>query len=167
MSLFQPYSSPTMGVTPASTPNALSLACLSCHDDGLIGGGSSQGAVYNGDQHAVLNPPNRSTAFNPNCDGCHHMVWDGFSFNVVLADWWQIGPDLRNDHPVSFDYASAQALDAELKVAPLGADGWTDLRLFDGKVECPTCHNAHDSTYVPFLRKSNNSSQLCYTCHEK
>ena len=167
-SLFQPYDSPTMGATPASTPNAYSLACLSCHDDGLIGGGTSQGAVYNNDQHGVINQPNRPE-FNMNCNGCHRFEFNGITFDIVLPDWWQIGPDLRNDHPISFDYASAQALDPELKPAPDSQKGWgnSDLKLFNGRVECPTCHNPHDSTYVPFLRKPNNQSQICYTCHDK
>ena len=166
-SVFQPYSSATMGVTPASTPNALSLACLSCHDEGLVPG-SPDGAVYSGDQHGVINPPNRSTPFDFGpCDACHKMPPPFFT--PELGDWWQVGPDLRNDHPVSMDYASAQALDPELKPAPDPIKGWgnQDLKLFDGKVECPTCHNPHDPTYRPFLRKPNNQSQICYTCHDK
>jgi predicted CXXCH cytochrome family protein len=42
------------------------------------------------------------------------------------------------------------------------------LPLFDGKMQCATCHDVHDnSTYRPFLRASTTQSALCLACHGK
>lgn len=68
------------------------------------------------------------------------------------------GPDLRNDHPVSMDY-------------PVGNSNYRTpsggVKLFEGKVECPSCHSVHDPTNTPFLRISNSGSAMCLTCHTK
>ena len=161
MGLFQMYSSPTMDATCAATPSPLSLACLSCHDS------ASGGAISAGDTHdALLNDSNNDpygTGFysEPSCQACHP------GGGVKAGPWWQVGPDLSNDHPISFAYADALATDPELKVPPDPNKGWIDVKLFDGRVECPSCHNPHDTTYTPFLRKDNTTSGLCYTCHIK
>jgi predicted CXXCH cytochrome family protein len=43
------------------------------------------------------------------------------------------------------------------------------LRLYGATntLECGSCHNVHDNTAAPFLRKSNAASALCKTCHIK
>ena len=161
MGSFQMYTSPTMDSTCAATPSPVSLACLSCHDD------SNGGAVNAADTHDGLvnnsnNDPYGSGYYSePNCMACHPAG------GVKPGVWWQVGPDLTNDHPISFVYSDSQALDPELTVAPDDQVGWSDVKLFNGRVECPTCHNPHDSTFAPFLRKDNSTSGLCYTCHIK
>ena len=53
--------------------------------------------------------------------------------------------------------------------APFDADWVEDsvVPLFGGKVQCATCHDAHDNTASPFLVKANTNSDLCLTCHDK
>lgn len=161
MGSFQMYSSPTMDSSCSATPSPVSLACLSCHDS------ATGGAVSAGDTHDALlnnsnNDPWGSGYFSePNCMACHP------NGGVKEGPWWQVGPNLRDDHPISMVYADAYATDGELHLPPNFESGWADVKLFDGRVECPSCHNPHDPTYDPFLRKDNSTSGLCKTCHIK
>jgi predicted CXXCH cytochrome family protein len=42
------------------------------------------------------------------------------------------------------------------------------LPLFDGKMQCATCHDVHDNTSSrPFLRASTTGSEICLACHGK
>jgi predicted CXXCH cytochrome family protein len=165
---YTPYTSDTLDSSCDATPSPLSLACLSCHDAALGTGGGDpagygSGAVSATDQHLLVNEPNLNPGGNqPNCDGCH--TWpegDGFP-----GKWWQIGPNMSNDHPISMTYPTP-AQDPDFFVPPNPQNGWGDVRLFNGRVECPSCHNPHDPTNVPFLRKTVSGSQLCYVCHNK
>lgn len=161
MGSFQMYTSPTMDSNCSATPSPVSLACLSCHDS------ATGGAVNPADTHDALlnnsnNDPWGSEYFSePNCMACHP------NGGVKEGPWWQVGPDLTNDHPISMVYAEAYAADEELHAPPSFEDGWSDVKLFDGRVECPSCHNPHDPTYDPFLRVDNSTSGLCKTCHVK
>lgn len=51
--------------------------------------------------------------------------------------------------------------------APDQLKGWPDLKLYNGRIECSTCHNPHDNATASFLRKTNAGSAVCYTCHNK
>jgi predicted CXXCH cytochrome family protein len=87
-----------------------------------------------------------------------------------------IGQNLMNDHPVSFEYTNAlAAADGEL-VNPESPGAMDPLRLFPGVgagdsiyVQCTTCHDAHTDQQPKFLRKSltGQSDNLCLTCHDK
>ena len=46
-------------------------------------------------------------------------------------------------------------------------DGAGEIPLFGGTVQCASCHDPHDNTNAPFLRKTNTASALCSTCHQK
>jgi len=136
-------------------PNYLSLICLSCHDGVSSQGGESAVSAYDG--HNILNPPNADPG-SPSCIACHPA---GGQFP---SDTWQIGPILTNDHPISIDYSDSVAANpvGEFKVTPDA-----EIKLFDDKVECASCHNVHDPDNGVFLRKSNAQSALCQSCHQK
>jgi len=149
---FTPYSSSTMDTVCPATPSAISLACLSCHD----------GVIAGQDKHKVINAPGNSTgSVTSNCSRCHIMRPLGVQPGLRVP-----GIDLRNDHPISMTYPTA-AQDAAFLIPPDLQKGWTGVRLFDGKVECPSCHNVHDPTIRPFLRKTTASDELCKSCHVK
>lgn len=154
------YSNPagTMDAT-INRPGGVSLVCLSCHD-GTI-------AV-----DAILNPPN--TAWTPatnhqtmsagnsanECGSCH-KPGNKPAHDATAAYLTQ---DLRDDHPISISYSEAILRTPDdfrdpLTIAP--------LRLFNDRIECPTCHDAHNAQYGPFLRVPNAQSSLCLTCHIK
>ncbi len=78
--------------------------------------------------------------------------------------------DLTDDHPVNFPYnATLATTDGNLTIPISNSFVDTDeqVPLFDGTVQCPSCHDVHDNTNVPFLVKSNANSVLCLTCHDK
>jgi len=113
------------------------------------------------------------------CLSCHDgtVALDSFGGNVggtfmgANSDK-NLGIDLSNDHPVSFDYNAALAaadgelLDPSATQSGLGSTIDADM-LFSGRMECASCHAVHDPTNDPFLRKSNAGSALCLTCHDK
>ena len=136
------YSSPTLNAgTPAGTlgqPSASSKLCLSCHDNTVAVGGTS----FIG------------TIGSP-------------------AGYANLGTDLSNDHPVSFTYdAALVSLDPGLKpvTSPgVGTGTIASSMLFAGKMECASCHDVHNGAGITngLLVKSNASSALCLTCHNK
>ena len=138
--------SSTIDMTVDAQPTGVSLACLSCHD-GTIG------------LDVITNPPNAFGGSVPGTTpGTNTMPASSFAF---------LDTELRNDHPISvtYDVGDDPAFNSKSAVASGGlklyGDGTTD------KVQCASCHNPHDKTNVPFLRKSNSNSNLCKTCHIK
>ena len=173
---FTPYTSPTMTETCPTRPSGISLACLGCHDGTQAQaapgytpvsppanpGANGNSATYGGDQHNAINPGVSGGGAPPNCTRCHNTVpADGIysKAQIVMG-----GPDLRNDHPISMQYPLANT---NFVAPPDAVKGWGDVKLYYGKVECPTCHNVHDPTNAPFLRTTNNGSVLCLRCHNK
>jgi predicted CXXCH cytochrome family protein len=87
------------------------------------------------------------------------------------------GTDLRNDHPVSFVYNAAlvsldpKMYDPTVTNSGLGAGSSTiDADMLDAnhEVQCTSCHDPHNNSGAPhMLVKSNTSSALCLTCHNK
>lgn len=90
--IFVAYSSPTMDTQPSNPPNLISLLCLSCHyyqNPGLTGS-----VVHN-----LLNAPGSGNpVYEPNCLRCH------LDEGPLYHDALKIGPNLRDDHPVSMKY---------------------------------------------------------------
>ncbi len=145
------YTSPTFdgaadvadvgGVT-ASTATVTNL-CLSCHD----------GTVA---LNAINNPSNNHLVTA--------MAGTGLTDDKISAGRdTNLGADLTNDHPVNFTYDDAA--DTGL----IAAATLTNVRLFDGKVQCASCHDPHssDPTTQPFLRFTMEGSALCLKCHNK
>ena len=152
------YTSATMTTSPSNPPSGVSLACLSCHDgtiavDQIInapGSGNNATGPWHGNtavaSHYQLN--------SGGCGGCH----TGYIFDTNVVS---IGTDLSNDHPISMTYPSTDT--TNFKATPDAG-----IKLFNGKVECPSCHDVHnDSGFQPFLRVNNAGSALCLGCHVK
>jgi len=159
--VFTTYQSPTMDTVPGQPTLTISGVCLGCHD------GTISMVVVNGNlgstQHDLVNAPGPGgipdTSSWPNCRNCHGEMYGD------PPAYWQ-GTDLSNDHPITMTYPTP-AEDAAFRVPPDLNEGWTDVVLFAGRIECPTCHDVHDPAIPPFLSKSNVASQLCLTCHIK
>ena len=139
------YDSETLDATMAN-PSGVSRLCLSCHD-GTIALDSYGGAT--------------GTSFitTVNADA---SVGDGVN-------------GLQSEHPVSFTYNTALATtdgglyDPSTQISGLGGTIDADM-LFAGSVECSSCHDVHNAPggeTVGLLVKSNGSSALCMTCHNK
>ncbi len=129
--------SPTMNDLNASKTKL----CLSCHD-----GVTALGAVF---------------SLAPNT----LEMTGGISGSKV------IGTNLANDHPVLYDVKPGAGPPAQPGTDPeiqLPAAG-DPVRVYGetNRVECTSCHDAHDNTYGNFLVKSNANAALCTSCHVK
>lgn len=149
------YASPTLNASPADIGGGTdtSMLCMSCHD-GTI-------AVNN-----LVNAAN-DTGGNPTMGSGHELDVTG---KIIASRGSNLGTDLSNDHPVNFTYDAALATADGGLVTPASAshvDAGHTIPLFAGKVQCASCHNAHDDTNRPFLTKSNTGSALCKGCHVK
>ncbi len=137
------YNSNTMNGT-SNGPNGanpISEACLSCHDGNV------------GDE-TLVNGPGSGTASN--------ITWQNNIFNTIanLNDT----PGLTNDHPIGLNMTDINAVDSGIHSSPTNSN----LRLFDGLVECATCHDVHNAKNIPpFLAMSNAGSDMCLSCHNK
>lgn len=147
------YTSPTFNATDAADVGgvtadtaAVTNLCLSCHD----------GTV-------AINSLNNASNINPT------ITMTGTNVDGTLpAGTTNLGSHLSNDHPINFTYDTALVT----------ADGGlhdpstlTNARLFNGKVQCASCHDPHTSDTTggkgAFLRASMNGSALCLECHNK
>ncbi len=147
-------------------PNNPSMVCLSCHDGVSAEGDMSAVNAY--DTHNIINNPGsglQNHPVDPNCKACHHGLF-GLGGGTYPDKVWRIGPDLTNDHPVSVSYSSAEGRFPG-QFSPVASVIAAGLKLPDGNVECVSCHDVHDPANGRFLRKSNDGSSLCKTCHLK
>lgn len=134
---FIPYSSSTAVAQPGQ-PTGSSLLCLSCHDGTIaLGEILGQGRTRSLPGGLGRMPPGRGLQ----------------------------GTDLRDDHPISFQYSAELAAQNDELIAP----GLIDERLHldrNGELQCTTCHDAHDSPYDKLLVMPSVRSQMCVACHE-
>lgn len=133
---YTPYTSSTAKAAPGQ-PDGASLDCLSCHD----------GTIALGD---LLS----RTQITPMAG----------AVTTMPAGRSNLGTDLSDDHPVSFAY-TAQLASARGELAdPATLSGKVRLDA-NGRLQCTTCHDAHDDTNGKFLVMPNTASALCQTCH--
>ena len=151
---FGVYASPTFNGASTITniggaamgAQSVSMLCMSCHD-----GTVSVLSMYN--------PPNSGT---PTVTGVAGRI----SATGQIISNANMGTSLVDDHPVNFTYNTALATADGGLVDPAGSATVTNL-LIAGMVQCSSCHDVHDPTFVPFLRSTNVASALCLTCHIK
>jgi predicted CXXCH cytochrome family protein len=172
------YTSSTMDTVPPNPPSDISLACLSCHDGTIAvdavrnapGSGANLSGPWYGNTEASQHNKMSQVLLSGNCSFCHggqgpYQPGAG-DHRVAYLIEFPPGTSLSNDHPISMTYPTG-AQDPAFNTPPDSQKGWGDVKLFNGKVECASCHDVHDPTITPFLRKSNSGSALCYTCHIK
>lgn len=117
------------------------------------------------------------------CLSCHDGTiavdsYGGRSGVIFLGGDAAVGADeLTNDHPVSFVYDDALAVDdGELffpSSAPSGLGSTiSDDLLFSDLLECASCHDVHNGPAAAAVNDNllvitQAQSQLCLTCHDK
>ena len=146
---YQVYDSPTLDKT-ASPPGDSSVLCLGCHDGQIAvdsyGGATGTAALTIG---GTGNPWTSLEAF---------------------------GTELGNDHPIGITYDNAS--DPELNDPTVadaltfgdGSTGTINDILFQGVVECGTCHDVHatvSGNNAKLLVVDNSGSAFCLECHDK
>jgi len=141
-------------------PSPISLLCLSCHDGTMgvdmtvfkpDGWASSKDAAL----HLRLNGANNLMS----CGKCHN---GRVAHSIAIK---HIGTDLTNDHPFSMTYAGLTSKDQDFRTpdSPYGFNN--GVKIYDGKVECASCHNVHNPDVKLLLR--TRADRLCETCHIK
>lgn len=163
VSTFTPYQSPTLDST-SRQPSGVSLACLSCHD-GTLAVDRVIKRPTGAAERAPLHMKMGRDQDMQNCGQCHRGGEAKFSalHDIGIAAF---GQNLGDDHPVSIDYP-LERQDRQFHANPASGRFANGVRLFDGRVECASCHDVHDPDRKPFLRTGINGSELCLTCHIK
>lgn len=145
--------------------NPISMLCLSCHDgtmavDMVVFRPVTFDPTTDTAMHMRINPSDDIES----CGKCHNGEI-AHDINVKM-----LGEDLRNDHPISMEYAGIGFADPDFAPPPspdefnnrIFANG---VKLYNGQVECMSCHNVHDPSKELLLR--DNAEVLCLTCHLK
>ncbi|MHC4543228.1 MAG: cytochrome c3 family protein [Planctomycetota bacterium] len=106
------------------------------------------------------------------CLGCHDGTTQLPSDTGIDAEArFDLGQDLRDDHPISFVYTDALPDDADLEdpgaSSGLGGTITADMLDSNNKMQCTSCHDVHAQHTDMALRKNNDTGQLCKTCHLK
>ena len=103
------------------------------------------------------------------CLSCHDGatamdVFTGKAGNAETTDTGFSGSGLREDHPISVTYNPTRSRGFN----PASYVVVESLKLFGesaDQVECASCHDPHDASNGPFLRRGNAGSNLCLVCH--
>ncbi|MEW6003410.1 MAG: hypothetical protein AB1638_12305 [Nitrospirota bacterium] len=160
------YNSVSFDMSPTTQPRSPSSLCLVCH---------------NGIASELVNYPGPCSNPDP-------------AYDIEVAGCADLGTDLTNEHPISFNFNAGYdvdlnnfpaAVDAALnpsktRYAIPGSISGTNYWLYGGNAttgdywfECATCHSVHDLAVYPgkgeyqvyFLRSDNTGSQMCLDCH--
>ena len=131
------YHSSTVQAAPGQ-PDGSSILCLSCHD-----GTTALGSVM-------------SREVSIEFTGGITVIPDGAS---------HLSTDLRDDHPISFDYTTGlAAADGQLKDP---ASILPPVMLERGRLQCTSCHDPHRNLTGEFLVVTRQFSELCLSCHDR
>jgi hypothetical protein len=121
----------------------VSNLCLSCHD-GTVAINSWYAPVT----CANFQPCPQNTTFMPN--------------DTRITD-------LTNTHPVNFTYNATLANNAGILVPASisSVDGKGEIPLFNGKMQCATCHDPHNGASSIFEQNfpAQSSGSFCTYCH--
>lgn len=113
------------------------------------------------------------------CLSCHDGTvaldsFGGSSGGTTLSGNALIGTDLSNMHPIGFTYDAALAtadgglFNPTTQSSGLGGTITAEMLGGTGNLGCAACHDVHNTANVAkLLRKTNASSGLCMTCHDK
>ncbi len=131
------YTSSTLNAT-LGQPDGTSAMCLSCHD-GLV---------------ALGNVVSRSTPISFGAS------------STIPAGNTNLSTNLSDDHPISFVYSSALAATAGQLKDPTAITHPVNLDK-NNKMQCTSCHDAHDNSNGKFLLRTTQGSALCFSCHDR
>jgi len=191
------------------TPHELATEpCAMCHTPHHASGA---GPLWNRTQEDVVYTLYDSTTFDMKatitqprvpsklCLTCHNGILSGLvnypgpcsvtdsAYDLEISGCADLGTDLMNDHPISFNYDPGldQDEDGFLPSVPLGTAGRQAIHgsisetlyplygATNNWFECSTCHSVHDTEVYPgkgdyqvyFLRNDNTGSTMCLDCH--
>jgi predicted CXXCH cytochrome family protein len=133
--IYTPYRSSTLKAS-VGQPTGASKLCLSCHD-----GTVALGQIHSRQGQIQMKGLAQQMPIGPN----------------------NLGTDLSDDHPISFQYNSALvAANGQLQSPPMAGPVHLDA---SGQLQCTSCHDPHNDANGKFLVMNNTGSALCLTCH--
>lgn len=91
------------------------------------------------------------------CLSCHDGTISQFPQVAVKQGIWQ--HEIGESHPIGVDYPRSDEFTSPEALPK-------EIRLFDGKIGCLSCHEIYDKEYK-MLSMTNRRSRLCLTCHKK
>lgn len=156
---YETYSSDSLQGT-VNRPSDISMLCLSCHDGSMaVDRIVFKPMGWSSDKQATLHMKLGADSNITTCGKCH----DGDVAHDIRIK--TIGTDLRDDHPISVRYAGLAVDTPNFRTAdgPWGFDN--GVMLYDGMVECASCHDVHNPQARMLLRVE--PAVLCATCHIK
>lgn len=166
------YKSSTMDTSLPSAPDGVSLACLSCHD-GTVAVDSIINTPNTGWVDTGVHYRMSTETSGDSCGKCHTPQGElAGLYGAHDATVKYLTKNLADDHPISMNYPTVLQ-DTQFNIPPGTGIFPNGIRLFDGKVQCASCHDPHNPDEQnlegrdPFLRTSKKDSALCMTCHIK
>lgn len=147
--------------------------CLPCHTP-HVGGAPTPKLDQRETQTRPLQPyigaDTELTGWSLLCLGCHDGVTaqDVYSsaHAITISDQLansRLGVRGLRSHPVGIHYPAPRE-----DYHPSAAVEAAGLPLPDGRIQCATCHDAHNTLrHAGMLRISNSRSRLCLTCHRR
>ncbi|MCW8918119.1 MAG: cytochrome c3 family protein [Gammaproteobacteria bacterium] len=156
---YEVYNSPSLQGM-AKRPSDISMLCLSCHDgtvavDRIV----FKPIGWSSDKQTTLHMQLGASSNIQQCGKCH----DGDVAHDISVK--TIGTSLRDDHPISIRYAGFAIDNPNFRTVD-GPGGFDNgVRLYDGMVECASCHDIHNPQAKMLLRVE--APTLCATCHIK
>ncbi len=124
-------------------------------------------------------PVNQPSGVSKLCLSCHDgtVALDSFGGNAgstFIGSDYDLTTDLSDDHPISIDWIHQTELPTSevcLQCHFIGGNStFSILPFFDGKVECASCHDVHNTNTAvdtPLLRLPLTGSEICLHCHGK
>lgn len=126
----------------ASANLAPSMPCLNCHD-GTVG------------RNVLLARVGRfATLRNPELDPTSSKPRSGRNYYSTAV--------ASNSHPIGVAQPSGRGRSIPFK----NPDGRNGIDYVNSRVQCGSCHDPHNTTYPHFLKASNNSDEICLSCHD-
>lgn len=154
--LFRSQSSATQ----ARKPSDVSLLCLSCHDGTLaIDRIAHKPQGWDSGEDFSLHMRMTTDDDLTSCGKCHN---GSVAHNITSTT---LGIDLRDDHPISIPYAGLDTDNRFFKAVDNPSGFNNGVKLYDGMIECASCHDIHDTETKMLLRV--DADVLCSTCHNK
>ncbi len=149
------YDSPTFDGSVAnggdiSSPDGSSVLCLSCHD-GTVGVNQYGWASFFAADDPTYTVPH-PTGADLSADHPISFTYDG---TLATADGFLADPDVESVTLTAFNTTTQTG-------------SLTDVILFDGKMQCASCHDVHNKYNIEHgLNITKTGDLICTTCHKK
>ena len=151
--------------------------CAVCHAPHGGNGTNQTAPMWNHELSSASYTPYRSSTLTQSmeqpgsasvsrlCLSCHDgtIALDSFGGRqggTYIPNSLSLGTDLSDDHPISV--RAIRPVNSE------GAGSENSVKLYDGRVECPSCHDVHNNNVSDdkLLRVARTKSKLCLQCHD-